>query len=94
MRGLPGQVRQYPASCRLVAAFQDDLAPYKVNKVTIRFPLSKPVPVKFRAKEVADDQSRPSHLDNANIYVIIESFFTFAKWLRGLNVQAAAKVAT
>jgi uncharacterized protein YdhG (YjbR/CyaY superfamily) len=51
----------YPASDRLVAAFKDDLAPYKVNKGTIRFPLSKPVPVKlieriakFRAKEVAE----------------------------------------
>ena|ERR1700722_5698415 len=51
----------YPATDRLVAAFKDDLAPYKVNKGTIRFPLSKPVPVKlieritkFRAKEVAE----------------------------------------
>jgi len=51
----------YPATDRLVAAFTDDLAPYKVNKGTIRFPLSKPVPVKlieriakFRAKEVAE----------------------------------------
>ena len=51
----------YPATDRLVAAFKDDLAPYKVNKGTIRFPLSRPVPVKlieritkFRAKEVAE----------------------------------------
>ena len=51
----------YPASGRLVAAFKDDLAPYKVNKGTIRFPLSEPVPVKliegiakFRAKEVVE----------------------------------------
>jgi uncharacterized protein YdhG (YjbR/CyaY superfamily) len=51
----------YPATDRLVAAFKDDLAPYKVNKGTIRFPLSKPVPIKlieriakFRAKEVAE----------------------------------------
>jgi len=50
----------YPATDHLVAAFKDDLAPYKVNKGTIRFPLSQPVPVKliediakFRAKEVA-----------------------------------------
>ena len=50
----------YPASGRLVAAFKDDLAPYKVNKGTIRFPLSQPVPVKlieriakFLAKEAA-----------------------------------------
>src|SRR5882672_7923985 len=51
----------YPASDRVVAAFKDDLAPYQVNKGTIRFPLSEPVPVKliegivkFRAKEVAE----------------------------------------
>jgi uncharacterized protein YdhG (YjbR/CyaY superfamily) len=50
----------YPASRRLVAAFKDDLAPYEVNKGTIRFPLSQPVPVKlieriakFLAKEAA-----------------------------------------
>jgi len=51
----------YPASERLVKAFKGDLAPYKVSKGTIRFPLSEPVPVKliegvakFRAKEAAD----------------------------------------
>ena len=51
----------YPATERVVAAFHDELAPYKVNKGTIRFPLSVPVPVKliegiakFRAKEVAE----------------------------------------
>lgn len=51
----------YPASGRIVAAFQDELAPYEVTKGTIRFPLSEPVPVKlieriakFRAKEVAE----------------------------------------
>jgi uncharacterized protein YdhG (YjbR/CyaY superfamily) len=51
----------YPCAGHLVAAFQDDLAPYEVNnKGTIRFPLSQPVPVrlieriaKFRVKEVA-----------------------------------------
>lgn len=48
----------YPAGDRLVAAFRDELARYEVNKSTIRFPLSEPVPVKliegiakFRAKE-------------------------------------------
>jgi uncharacterized protein YdhG (YjbR/CyaY superfamily) len=53
----------YPAGDRLVAAFKDDLAPYEVEKGTIRFPLSEPVPVKliaaiakFRAKEVARDE--------------------------------------
>jgi uncharacterized protein YdhG (YjbR/CyaY superfamily) len=50
----------YPASDRLVAAFKDGLAPYQVSKGTIRFPLSRPVPVKliadiakFLAKEAA-----------------------------------------
>ena len=37
----------YPASRPLVAAFKDDLVPYEVNKGTIRFPLSEPVPVKL-----------------------------------------------
>ena len=52
----------YPATRALVAALQDDLAPYEVNdKGTIRFPLSEPVPekliariAKFRAKEEAE----------------------------------------
>lgn len=51
----------YPATGGVVAAFKDELAPYKVSKGTIRFPLSQPVPVKLigriakvRAKEVAD----------------------------------------
>ena len=50
----------YPSTSHVVAAFKDDLAPYEVNKGTIRFPLSEPVPVKLiagiakvRAKEVA-----------------------------------------
>ncbi|HET9742209.1 MAG TPA: DUF1801 domain-containing protein [Terriglobales bacterium] len=50
----------YPAGQRLVDAFRDELAPYEVNKGTIRFQLSKPVPLKlieriakFRAKEAA-----------------------------------------
>ncbi len=49
----------YPSTDHVVAAFKDDLALYEVNKGTIRFPLSKPVPVKLiegiaklRAKEV------------------------------------------
>jgi uncharacterized protein YdhG (YjbR/CyaY superfamily) len=63
----------YPAPGHLVAALydplpalptrprKDDLAPYEVNKGTIRFPLSQPVPVKlierianFLAKEAAE----------------------------------------
>jgi len=49
----------YPASDHVIVAFKDDLALY-LNKRTIRFPLSEPVPAKligriakFRAKEVA-----------------------------------------
>ncbi|HXF26874.1 MAG TPA: DUF1801 domain-containing protein [Bryobacteraceae bacterium] len=50
----------YPATGRVVATFRDELAPYKISKGTIRFPLSEPVPVKLigqiaklRASEVA-----------------------------------------
>jgi uncharacterized protein YdhG (YjbR/CyaY superfamily) len=53
----------YPATERVVAALKDELASYEVNKGTIRFPLSQPVPVKligriakFRAKEVGGRQ--------------------------------------
>jgi uncharacterized protein YdhG (YjbR/CyaY superfamily) len=48
----------YPATDRLVAAFEKDLRPYEISKGTIRFPLGEPVPAKlieriakFRAKE-------------------------------------------
>ena len=51
----------YPAGRTLVAEFKDELAPYKLSKGTIRFPLSEPVPVKlieriarFRAREAAE----------------------------------------
>jgi uncharacterized protein YdhG (YjbR/CyaY superfamily) len=51
----------YPAGARLLAAFKDDLAAYEINKSTIRFALSAPVPVqliqrivKFRVTETAD----------------------------------------
>jgi len=54
----------YPASDRLVAALGKDLAPYEVNKGTIRFPLSEPVPVavieriaKFRAAEIVGNET-------------------------------------
>jgi len=40
----------YPVTGRLVAAFKDDLAPYEVDKSTIRFPLSQPVPVRLIAR--------------------------------------------
>ena len=51
----------YPSTDHVVAALKDDLAPYKVSKGTIRFPLSQPVPVKligriakFLAKDAAE----------------------------------------
>ena len=50
----------YPASPELLAAFKDDLAPYEIEKSTIRFPYSEPVPTSlieriatFRATEAA-----------------------------------------
>lgn len=50
----------YPATGPLVEAFKEELAGYEVEKGTIRFPLSQPVPAglirriaKFRAKEVS-----------------------------------------
>jgi uncharacterized protein YdhG (YjbR/CyaY superfamily) len=55
----------YLASDRVVDAFKNALAPYKVQKGTISFPLSQPVPEKlieqiarFRAKEIV----RPNRL--------------------------------
>lgn len=51
----------YPAGDRLVAAFGNAVAAYKISKGTIRFPLSDPIPVKlierivkFREKEAAE----------------------------------------
>lgn len=51
----------YPASARLAAAFKDDVGACEIDKATIRFPFTKPVPVrliariaKFRAKEAAE----------------------------------------
>ena len=51
----------YPAIGGMVAAFAKELAPYRISKGTIRFPLSRPVPVrliarlaKFRARAVAE----------------------------------------
>lgn len=55
----------HPAGDRLVEAFKSELAPYKISKGTIRFPLSDPIPAKliqriakFRAKEMSS--KRPS----------------------------------
>ena len=51
----------YPASDQLADTFKAELAPYVVDKGTIRFPLNQPVPVKliqriakFKAKAAAE----------------------------------------
>jgi len=56
--GWAGYFSLYGATSRVVAAFKDNLSRYEVNKGTIRFPLSEPVPerlieriAKFRAGE-------------------------------------------
>ena len=55
----------YAAAEQVIATFGDELASYEVDKGTIRFPLSEPVPVeliariaKFRAKEVAEREEK------------------------------------
>jgi uncharacterized protein YdhG (YjbR/CyaY superfamily) len=35
----------YPSSDRLVAAFKKELAPYDLDKGTIRFPIDEPIPM-------------------------------------------------
>src|SRR5262245_38418681 len=37
----------YPASDRIVTALKNELAPYEVEKRTIRFPLNEPVPTRL-----------------------------------------------
>jgi uncharacterized protein YdhG (YjbR/CyaY superfamily) len=55
----------YPASAALVAEFTDQLAECTINKNTLRFSFSDPVPVKliariakYRAREVADREKK------------------------------------
>lgn len=54
----------YPASDAMVTALEGALDEYRVSKGTLRFPLSKPVPVKligriakFRAQELSEHKS-------------------------------------
>ena len=54
----------YPSTDRLVAALKDELAPYEVEKGTIRFPYTEPVPTqliyqiaRFRLKEVTEPKT-------------------------------------
>jgi uncharacterized protein YdhG (YjbR/CyaY superfamily) len=62
----------YPATAGLVAAFKDDLTPYKLSKGTIRFPLSQAVPArliariaKFRAREAVARAKPPARRNKA-----------------------------
>ena len=57
----------YAATDSVIAAFGDSLAAYEVEKGTIRFPLSEPVPVgligriaKFRAAEIRGREAAKS----------------------------------
>jgi uncharacterized protein YdhG (YjbR/CyaY superfamily) len=54
----------YPATGRVLAEFKEELEPYKIHKATIRFPVSRPIPMeliariaKFRAKEVTSQKN-------------------------------------
>jgi uncharacterized protein YdhG (YjbR/CyaY superfamily) len=67
-------VSLYPCTEPLIAAFRKELEPYELNhKGTVRFPLSKPIPVKlieriakFRAKEVVErDTTLPRHVSKS-----------------------------
>ena len=58
----------YPVTRRLVEAFQDDLTPYAVEKGTVRFSLSDPVPAKLigrMAKFLANDASERARSKSA-----------------------------
>jgi uncharacterized protein YdhG (YjbR/CyaY superfamily) len=57
----------YPATGHLVAAFKDDLAPYRVNKATIRFSLSEPVPVKLIERIAKFLARKPSRHGRAKV---------------------------
>jgi uncharacterized protein YdhG (YjbR/CyaY superfamily) len=55
----------YPATGQLVTALGEELAPYRISKGTIRFPLDRPVPLRLiariarlRAQHVAADRAR------------------------------------
>jgi uncharacterized protein YdhG (YjbR/CyaY superfamily) len=57
----------YPAGERMLSALKDELAPYEVGKGTIRFPLSKPVPValiekipRFRLTAIGGRETQPA----------------------------------
>ena len=54
----------YPATQALIAEFQEEMSAYEIKNSTLRFPLTKPVPVKligriakFRAAEARERES-------------------------------------
>ncbi len=54
-------VSLYPANARVVAEFEEEIAPYLAAKSTLRFPVAKALPVglieriaRFRAAEIAE----------------------------------------
>ena len=59
----------YPAGERLVAAFRDELASYEINKGTIRFPLSQPVPVKLIGRMARFLAEEAAHREKAKTAV-------------------------
>lgn len=59
--GWKGHVSLYPATSRVASELADEIAPYKVSKGTLKFPLGKPIPArlvtriaKLRAEETRD----------------------------------------
>lgn len=59
--GWKAHVALYPATGRVATELADEIAPYKVSKGTLQFPLGKPIPVrlvtriaKLRAEETRD----------------------------------------
>jgi uncharacterized protein YdhG (YjbR/CyaY superfamily) len=67
----------YPATSGVVAALEKELAPYKISKGTIRFPLSERVPAmligrvaKLRAQEATEQakgKAKPERTRPANV---------------------------
>ena len=67
--GWKHHVSLYPLSATMLAAFKDEIAPYKVHKSTIRFPLSEPTPLKLiarLAKFRADEVTQRAKADSAH----------------------------
>jgi uncharacterized protein YdhG (YjbR/CyaY superfamily) len=83
----------YPATEALVEAFKDELAPYELSKGTIRFPLSRPVPVKlierlakFRANENAERAKEKELAKKAKAKAVVKKAKTVAKKAKAKTV--------